>query len=318
MAERKSYDVIIIGGSHGGLSAALTLYRHLYRVLILDAGKPRNEWSQPTHIVSGWEGRQAEDLRGVIRADLSNTGLVDFEHDTAIAVTRVNARFEIATEGGKSFTGDKLLIAVGKKNVFPDIPGYMENYPERIFHCMFTFGYENRGADRAGLLAEGALAAPFHAKMVVGDTMRFTDNVTIFTNGDSILKAKMDAHIELPGVTYDDRPISCIRRTSSGLGLELEMEGGSSETIDFLVHQPWTEVNSLPLVKQLGLELDDRGDIKNTPPFCKTSNPDVFVAGDCATPFKIIPMAMFMGAQAGAGLARSMAEMAMLQQRAEN
>ncbi|KAF2972983.1 hypothetical protein GQX73_g506 [Xylaria multiplex] len=286
---------------------SLTLYRQLHKVLILDDQKPRNVWSHPTHIVSGWEGRQAEELRAAACAELSNTGLVDFEEGTATSVTRGESCFEITTEECMTFRGRKLLIATGKKNVFPDIPGFADNYPEKIFHCMFTFGYENRGAKLAGLLAEGALATPFHAKMVIGDTMKFAERVRVFTNGDSVLRAKMDAHIGLPGVTYEDRPITCIRRTASSLGLELDLEGGSSETIDFLVHQPRTEINILPLVKQLGLELDDRGDIKNTPPFYQTDHPGVFVAGDCATPFKIIPMAMFMGAQAGAGIARSIA-----------
>lgn len=174
------------------------------------------------------------------------------------------------------------------------------------FHCMFTFGYEHRGTKRAGLLADGVLSNPVHAAMVVGDTKKFAENITIFTNGDILLKEKMEDEIKHSGIMFDTRPIARIHHAVSGLGLDLEMEGGSSSTVNFLVHQP-TTIASSPLIRQLGLELDDRGDIKSTPPFFQTNVNGVFVAGDCATPFKIIPMAMFMGAQAGAGIARSLA-----------
>ncbi|KAI3326350.1 hypothetical protein HD806DRAFT_490050 [Xylariaceae sp. AK1471] len=317
MGNDKVYDVLIVGGGHAGLSAALTLYRHLHSVLILDTSKPRDAWSQPTHVVSGWEGRQAEALRATARIELANTGLVDFELDEAQSVRRVADGFEIITEGGKHFGGRKLLIAVGKGNVFPDIPGFAENYPERIFHCMFTFGYEYRGAKQAGLLADGALSSPLHAAMVVGDTKKFAEQITVFTNGDSALKEKMALEIKHSSVNFDERRILQIRRTASGLGLELRMEGELLETVDFLVHQPSTRIDT-PLVKQLSLELDDRGDIKNIPPFFQTDVAGVFVAGDCATPFKIIPMAMFMGAQAGAGIARSLAADSLAEELAES
>ncbi|KAI1422001.1 hypothetical protein F5Y12DRAFT_717865 [Xylaria sp. FL1777] len=306
MTNDRAYDVLIVGGGHAGLSAALTLYRHLHRVLIFDTGKPRDAWSQPIHVVSGWEGRQAKELRLAARAELLSTGLIDFEDDEAISVVQVDSRFEVTTAQGKQFSGRKLLISIGSQNVFPNIPGFKENYPDLIFHCMFTFGYEHRGAMQAGLLAEGALSSPFHAAMVVGDTKKFAENITIFTNGNSLLKEKMESQIKHSGVTFDNTPIIQIRRAASGAGLNLQLEGGSSSAVDFLVHQPATKFKS-PLISQLGLDLDDRGDIKNTPPFFGTNVHGVFVAGDCGTPFKIIPMAMFMGAQAGAGIARSLA-----------
>lgn len=168
---------------------------------------------------------------------------------------------------------------------------------------MFTFGYEYRGSKHAGLLADGALSSPLHAAMVVGDTLRFSDQVTIYTNGDHALKLKMMAEIKDPAVAYEEREIVRITRKDDGLMLEME---DRSDDVEFLVHQPATKVD-LKLADQLGLKYDERGDIQNTPPFFQTNVPGVFVAGDCASPFKIIPMALFMGANAGAGIARSLA-----------
>ena len=132
MAICEVYDVLIVGGGHAGLSAALTLYRQMHTSLIFDSQTPRNSWTTPTHILTGWEGRQAEDLRAATREELLGTGLVTFRDSEAQEVKRVEIGFEIVDSEGKSWTGKKLLIASGKQNVFPDIPGYAENYPKRV------------------------------------------------------------------------------------------------------------------------------------------------------------------------------------------
>lgn len=44
-----SYDVIIIGGSYGGLSAAMALGRALRKVLIIDGGEPCNQQTPHSH-----------------------------------------------------------------------------------------------------------------------------------------------------------------------------------------------------------------------------------------------------------------------------
>ncbi|KAK8105171.1 uncharacterized protein PG998_004581 [Apiospora kogelbergensis] len=169
---------------------------------------------------------------------------------------------------------------------------------------MFTFGYEHRGAQHAGLLADGALSSPFHASMVVGDTKKFAERVTVYTNGDAALHDTMAAQIKHSGVSFDRRRIARIQRSDKGL--TLDFEEGSPGEIEFLVHQPSTHVD-LPFFAQLGVSVDERGDIRTTPPFYQTEITGVFAAGDCASPFKIIPNAMLMGANAGAGIARSLA-----------
>ncbi|MCJ1380201.1 hypothetical protein MMC17_003304 [Xylographa soralifera] len=302
MADGEIYDVLIVGGGHAGLSAALTLYRQLHTSLIFDTLHPRNTWATPTHILAGWEGHQAEEVRAATRRELLETNLVTFRESEAQEVKRTDIGFEIVDSEGQHWAGKKLLIAAGKQNVFPDIPGYVENYPERIFHCMFTFGYEHRGAASAGLLAREALASPLHAALVVGDTLKFAKEVTVYTGGDASLAGEIELAIKDTGARIENRPILAIHREGSNIVVELE---GESKVENFLVHQPSTKMD-LKLINQLGLELDARGDIVNKPPFFQTSVPGVFAAGDCASPFKIIPMALFMGANAAAGIAREL------------
>ena len=49
MAGEKTYDVIIIGGSYAGLSAAMALGRSLRNVLIIDGGEPCNKQTPHSH-----------------------------------------------------------------------------------------------------------------------------------------------------------------------------------------------------------------------------------------------------------------------------
>ena len=51
------YDVIVVGGSFAGLSAALQLARARRRVLVLDSGKPRNRFAQFSHGLFGHDGQ---------------------------------------------------------------------------------------------------------------------------------------------------------------------------------------------------------------------------------------------------------------------
>ena len=49
MTDNKNFDVIIVGGSYAGLSAAMALGRALRNVLIIDSGLPCNRQTPHSH-----------------------------------------------------------------------------------------------------------------------------------------------------------------------------------------------------------------------------------------------------------------------------
>lgn len=122
-------DVLIIGGSHAGLSAALTLYRVLHTCIIFDSGTPRNHYSTAVRLTSTWEARTPEEMKEASRKELLDAGFTRFVDANIVKVQRTtDGLFEVADESGTTWLGRKLLLAMGTRDIFPDIPGYADVY----------------------------------------------------------------------------------------------------------------------------------------------------------------------------------------------
>ncbi|CAI6334299.1 unnamed protein product [Periconia digitata] len=302
---KKLYDVLIIGGSYAGLSAALTLYRATHTCLIFDSGVPRNAKSTQTRLTSGWEGEDPKTMREKSRAELESSGLVDFVASSVQTARKLeDGTFQVADGNDKIWNGRKILLSTGVNEIYPQIPGYAENYGTSIYYCMFCFGYEQRGSRTAGLLASGQLSHPGHALTNAQDAHKFAESVTIFTNGSPALADELSQKT-VAGIRVNDQKLKRFIKEPDADNIKVEFENGEIESFSFLVHKPDLEIDaSLP--KQLGLECVPGFGIKVTPPFNQTSVEGVYAAGDCCSPLRMIPNAMNMGAFAGCGLAREL------------
>jgi thioredoxin reductase len=118
---------------HAGLSAAATLYRHQHSMLIFDDGKPRNRWKTVTRVISGGEGLDPEKLVRKARREIAVTGFATTLNRTIVTVRRQNnSLFEVTDTFGETWYGRKLLLATGAQFFFPEIPGYEENFPNKM------------------------------------------------------------------------------------------------------------------------------------------------------------------------------------------
>jgi thioredoxin reductase len=126
---RELYDVIIIGGSYAGLSAALTLYRATHTCLIVDTGSPRNQAAMNMRLTPGWEGQNPRKMRDAARAELHESGLVKFVSEAVRRVEKTSeGQFEVIDAGAGTWKARKILLAVGVEEIYPDIEGYADNY----------------------------------------------------------------------------------------------------------------------------------------------------------------------------------------------
>lgn len=301
-----TYDVGIIGGGPAGLAAAATLARQLHTAVVFDSKHYRNSMATAMHMVPGHEGKNPAEFRRESRESLSKYTTIQF-HDAQIDKVDKTAesRFILTDSTGEKWQFRKLLLAVGSSDIFPDIQGYESLWGERIFHCLFCKGYEDKGASSSGVLAMAPIPLP--TEMLVGlavhaaeNASQLSESVTLYTHGNQELAEGLSPAInKKANWIVEPRVVRRLTRSEQD-SVTVEFEDGSSKKEKFLVHQPLT-VPSGPFVQQLGLKTTPMGDIQAEAPFHQTSERGVFAAGDCMTMYKVIPGAISSGCNAAVG-----------------
>ncbi|PSD86665.1 hypothetical protein C7G64_19140, partial [Acinetobacter baumannii] len=232
-------DVAVIGGGPAGLSAASTLARQLHTVTVFDSQVYRNARSSSMHMVPGWENKDPKDFRASAKNDIvANYSTVEF---TNLGVTKIekknDAHFMVSDSNGKEWQFHKIILAVGSSNIFPSIDGYEKLWGERIFHCLFCKGYEDRGADSAGILAVPPLVIhPLVVHMAM-DAARLAKRVTIYTHGNEDLEKQL-ASIASTRFIIEPRPIQKLVQSPDSKSVIVEFGDGSSKQETFLAHSP--------------------------------------------------------------------------------
>lgn len=161
-----NYDVIIVGGGAAGLSAALVLSRARRRVVVLDAGSPRNAPASHMQGFLSRDGMPPAELLAAGRREVEGYGgvLVTATVDQLSALPGPEVSFVARIADGTSLHGRRVVITTGMHDVLPDIPGLAERWARDVLHCPYCHGYEVR--DRPlGVIWNGP-ATPGYAQIV--------------------------------------------------------------------------------------------------------------------------------------------------------
>jgi thioredoxin reductase len=169
------YDVVIIGGGAAGLSAALVLTRARRRVVVIDAGEPRNAPAAHMQGFLSRDGMPPAELLAAGREEVRSYGghLVG---GTVTAIRAHGAGFEVTTEDGSVVGARRILVTTGLRDEIPDIPGVRERWGRDLLHCPYCHGHEVRD-QRLGVLG-GTPDAVQHALLV----RQWTDDVVYFAH----------------------------------------------------------------------------------------------------------------------------------------
>jgi len=120
--EHARHDVAIIGGGAAGLSAAVVLGRARRRVVVIDAGTPRNAPAAHMQGFLSRDGMPPTELLRVAREEVRHYG-VELVEDR---VVEASVGLTLTLAGGETVRARQALIATGAADEPPDIPGARE------------------------------------------------------------------------------------------------------------------------------------------------------------------------------------------------
>ena len=298
--EWAEFDVIVIGGSYAGLSAAMQLARARRRVLVVDAGRRRNRFAHHSHGFLTQDGSEAAAIAAQGRAQLQAYPTVAWANETVVSAAADGDQFRVGFPDGGTAVGRRLVLATGVNDTLPPVEGLGERWGRSVFHCPYCHGYELDEGD-IGVLATGELS--MHHALMLPDWGR----VTLFLNGAFVPDAAQAAALAARGVTVEAAPVARIEGEA-----ELVLADGRRLPMAGLFVVPRTSLPSTgggaTLADQLGcaLEAGPMGDFVRTDAQQATSVPGVFCCGDMARAAGNVAFAVAGGAMAGVAAHRSL------------
>jgi thioredoxin reductase (NADPH) len=297
------YDVVVVGGGAGGLSAGIYLQRYLLSSLVIEKGRGRSFWMQDLRNYLGLppdtpgrtllqQGQKhylslnGDYLMGYVEevVDEGETFAVKVKvgkQDSSYPVFR--CRYLIAASG----IIDHLPQLDDMQNVF-DYAGY------NLHVCMICDGYEIAN-QRCGLFVNSE--ANINTAFVLN---WFTPYITVFTQGLCEVGAEMRQKLKEHGYPLVETPIKRF------LGHEHEMTGVElvdGSTIDLgtgLVAMGSHYYNEY----LKGLDLQWKGGNLVTDSMCRTSHPRIFALGDLKEGLNQIAIAVADGTLAATAIWR--------------
>jgi len=290
------YDAIVVGGGPAGLSAALVLGRCRRRVIVLDAGRPRNAAASALHGYLSRDGIAPSELLRIGRNELARYG-VELRRAEVVDARPLEDGFEVTLFEGARLHGRKLLLATGVVDRVPRIEGIDALYGSTVVHCPYCDGWELRDRPLA-VYGRGAAGTTLALALLT-----WSEDVVLCTDGPTRLRRSDVAALARHGVPVRGERIA-----------RLEGHGGQLEHIVFAngtrlersgMFFTTGQVQRSDLPKRLGCALTEQGAFR-TYRHEETDVPGVFVVGDASRDPQLVVIAAAEGAKAAFAINRSL------------
>ncbi|HVX39737.1 MAG TPA: NAD(P)/FAD-dependent oxidoreductase [Gemmatimonadaceae bacterium] len=295
----RRYDIGIVGGGPAGLSAAIWAARYLHSVVLVDSGDPRNWQTRRINGVLGLEGIRPAELRASGRDTCRELGVTLVDKVVLRAEHVADEDFLLALEGGTRVHARRLLLAIGIRDVWPDIPGLAHVYGANAHVCPDCDGYSARGK-KVVVIGNGRRAVGMALNLTT-----WTNDVIICTNGRSPeldeqeYCDKLDA-LNIPVLTERVTRVCYVGSEIHCLMLEDGMQLDTDKVFFTIGQYPADDLGA-----QLGCDRDDEGHIV-VDAHCHTSVTNVFAAGDITPGAQLAIRAAAEGATAALSMHKSL------------
>lgn len=292
------YDVIVVGGSFAGLSAGMMLARARRRLLLVDAGKPRNRFAAASHAFLGQDGAAPAAIMREGLTQLARYPTVDFVHAEALSAALDEQGAALTLSDGAAVRARKLILATGVADDLP-LESMRPRWGVSVLHCPYCHGYEVRNRNLAVIAnAPGAV----HQALLLPDW----GPTTFYTQGAFEPSPEEAAQLAARGVGIERTPVADLL----GEGTEtraLRLADGREVPAEAVFTAPRTRMAS-SLAEQLGCAFADgmTGPYLQVDDMQQTNLPGVFAAGDAASPMYNATLASAAGVKAGVSAHRAL------------
>lgn len=289
--EQKNFDVIIVGGSYSGLSAAMSLGRSLRQVLVIDSGLPCNRQTPHSHNFITQDGEKPAMISAKAKLQVEIYKTVQFYSGLAVQVKKNENSFEVSTESGAVFSSRKVLFATGVKDLLPEIKGFSDCWGISVLHCPYCHGYEVK-SEKTAIIANGEMGFEY-AKLI----SNWTKDLRLCTNGKSELTSVQNQILKNHGVLIVEEEIDSFEHQDGYIQKIVFNNQQKIEVKAIYSRPPFEQHCSIP--ENLGCEINEQGLLK-VDAMQKTNVTGIFASGDCTTPMRSVAIAVSSGSFAGA------------------
>ena len=244
------WDVVIAGGGPAGLSAALVLGRCRRRVLLCDAGTPRNAATDAMHGFLGHVGIAPAAFRERVHEELAGYPQVRFAPRAVEDATALpdGAGFAVRLDDGTRARCRKLLLATGMADDVPRVPGFAELWGRGVHGCPYCDGWE---------LADAPLAAygrRRHGMEIARALTAWSRDLVLCTDGPARLSAEDRRALDANGVRVIETRVARLD------GHDGRLHGGHAQRGDrWIIREPQWRHAHRP-THSAGDDHGDRGD----------------------------------------------------------
>jgi thioredoxin reductase len=207
--------------------------------------------------------------------------------------------FVLALQGGRRLRSRRLLLAIGIRDVWPEIPGLEHAYGANAHVCPDCDGYDARGK-KVVVIGNGRRAVGMALNLTT-----WTRDIIICTNGrppeldEPEYCNKLDA-LNIPVLTDRITQVCCVDRQIHCLRLENGAQLDTDKVFFTIAQYPADD-----LAVQLGCARDDEGHVV-VDAHAHTSVVNVFAAGDLTPGPQLAITAAAEGATAALSMHKSL------------
>jgi thioredoxin reductase len=183
-------------------------------------------------------------------AELRKEGVVD--------ICRGKYRlFLITGNSGTKLETEKIILALGYQDVYPDVPGFLECWGKTIINCPYCDGYENK--DRVwGFVPGSVKELNSFPKM----SLNWTTDLIVFLPTDMEIDEVYRQELIALGIKIHEGSITAVHHTGGKIDF-VKLDTGRDMQVGTLLWIPPREPSPLlnNLVENLDLKLDESAQV---------------------------------------------------------